>query len=183
MGRSDEDIVKGCREDRSWAIRAVADFITPIVRNELFSIESWEDVRQDCLLKIQSALKKTPVVQNLWGLAHKIAICTVIDYNRKRRVEERIFARQHDVTSETAESMRIRAATAASNPIDYESADLFLYIFQRLEETCQKIIEGLFIRGLSYAELAEELGLSQGNLRIRLKRCRDRARQLKRQID
>lgn len=183
MDHSDENLLRGCRDGAGWAIRAISDFITPLIRRGVYASDDWEDVRQESLIKIVAAFKKVPSVRNPWGLARKIAVCNAVDYNRRFKTEGRHVVRQSVLSQEAGDSPGASAANVTSDPTsDFESADLFLYVFQQLEDICQEIIKGLFMRGQSYMELSSELGLSEGNLRIRLMRCREKARQIRSQL-
>lgn len=183
MTYTDKDVLDGCRQGRSWAINSVIEFITPLIRHKLFTFDNWEDVRQHCIVEILDTLEKPEPVRNLWGLIRKITICTVIDFNRKQQAQDRIFTQlNHDVPDKSSASAGYNPGSYRGPTDDLESTNLFLYIFQRLGPACQEIIQELFMRGLSYTDLASKLDISEGNLRVRLKRCRDKARLLRKQL-
>jgi RNA polymerase sigma factor (sigma-70 family) len=136
------------------------------------------------MVEILETLERTDPVKNLWGLVRKVAVCTVIDFNRRQQAEKRVIAGALPGNMDLGPAATTDNPGSRSDQTDViEARDQFLYIFQRLETTCQEIIKGLFIQGLGYADLAVSMGVTEGSLRIRLMRCREKARQLRDQLD
>ena len=57
----------------------------------------------------------------------------------------------------------------------YTDRQLFQHVLRRLSGPCRKLLCLLFRDELSPAEAAAALDITEGNLRVRLNRCRDRA--------
>jgi RNA polymerase sigma factor (sigma-70 family) len=175
---TDGEILDGIRGNADWAVRVVSDAITPLIRHKLFSFEDWEDVRQQCLLKIVVAMRRIENIESFWGLVHKVTVCHVINCNR--RVEKTRGVFEPNATEDTnADRVADAPARSAPHDEDVDNRNLFLYVYQRIEETCQRIFYLLFLEEKTYPEAARELDISEGNLRVRLKRCRDKATALR----
>ena len=171
---SNQGIVAGLLGDDKATIEQVQHYITPIIKNKLFSYPDWEDVRQQCLLNILVSLRKTQSVHNVWGFIRKVTICHVIDHNRRHQVQRTIFDDAFDETDRASEPSD-HGGAGLPHPEDFIDRELFLYVYQRIGDVCRRLFYALFITGLSYAETSTELGTTEGNLRVRLKRCRDKA--------
>lgn len=59
--------------------------------------------------------------------------------------------------------------------------ELLLRVLANTEEECRRLWSQL-IEGLSYAEISAETGVSEGVLRVRVLRCRERAQEVRRRI-
>lgn len=177
--RTDDEILDGLRAGEDWAAEIVRERITPIVRGRIYAFTDWEDVRQGCILNILNAVHATGEIENLWGLVRRVTICRVIDHNRRHLLTRAIFNNPDD-DPEAERTEAPDSAEGAADPVsglDDRVADqeLFVYVFQRLGQACQQLFRALFLEERSFEEAAEALGISRGNLRVRLKRCRDRA--------
>jgi len=64
-----------------------------------------------------------------------------------------------------------------------ERADLLIYIFQRLPEACRDLWKRVYHHRQSAAQAAAELGITPNNLRVRLHRCLQRAREIRREYE
>ena len=181
MTHEDHELLRAIRANRDWAMHLVAEAITPLIKSKLFSFSEWEDVRQQCLLNIVVALREIDRVHNFWGLVRKIAICHVIDHNRRIQLTRSVFAdrQKGDGSGDDIDPIAAAVDRKSSPEEQVANEDLFLYVYQRLEETCQKLFYLVFLRGRSYVEASRELQITEGNLRVRLKRCRDKAVELR----
>jgi len=178
--RTDDEILDGLRAGEDWAAEVVRERITPIVRNRIYAFPDWEDVRQGCMLNVLKAVRATGEIENLWGLIRRVTVCHVIDHNRRHQLSRTIFnnpggddgAERSEPAPDTPEGAADPAAGLDDRIADQE---LFVYVFQRMGQACQQLFRALFLEERSFEEAADEMGISRGNLRVRLKRCRDRA--------
>jgi RNA polymerase sigma factor (sigma-70 family) len=173
-------LIKALRNNEGWAIAEISKWIEPIIKNKIYAFDDWEDVRQQSLMELVIAVNACKTVNSLWGLVRRIAITTVIDHNRKyQRSRNR---KPHQTAGNGGESdnpaTRIPDHRSGADTI-VESRDLFLYIYQRVGKKCREIIDLVFIKGFTYEQAAEALGIREGNLRVSVHRCRDRAMELR----
>ena len=180
MNSQSDRIVEAIRNKKKWALNQVSERITPIVRSQVYSFRNWEDVRQKCLMAIFQAVERTAKIENIWGFVRQIAVTKVIDENRKEeRDRARHAERQEGRDSETGDYMDRFSSRIPSPDAALENLDLFLYIYQRIGNACRKIIDLVFLDGDKYEDVAEQLGISEKNLRVRIHRCKKRARQIR----
>lgn len=168
------------RNNEDWAVAEVSRRVEPIIKSKIYSFDEWEDALQQCLTEVVIAVRGLATVDNLWGLVKRVAITTVIDHNRGYQTTRRRASRQS--TAPDGESVDPTAGLPDRLPTPeavLESRDLFLYIYQRMGSTCRKIIDLIFIEGVTYKRAAAELGLNEGALRVRIHRCRERAMRLR----
>jgi len=168
---SERQILGGCRDGQQWALDLVKNHITPLVRHRVFNIDDHDDVVQECFSKLIVAWRRTPDIDNFWAFVNYISVCAIIDHNRRRRTRDKFF----DLKSDPGDD----AATGHPHTDPVEKLNLYQHIVARLNPMCRKIFWGLFADDRSYRDLATELGLTEVNLRVRLKRCRDKARELR----
>lgn len=175
----DRDLLVAIRAGEDWALQWVEEAITPIVRHRVFAFADWEDVRQQCLLKILTVLRRDRPVHNIWGLIHKITVCHVVDHNRRSSRRDRLFAKTADGRPEATTTASVDHPGVAERIADRSE---FLYVLQRIERTCRDLFERLFVHENSQREVAAQLEITEGNLRVRLKRCRDKAVALRAEV-
>jgi RNA polymerase sigma factor (sigma-70 family) len=171
-----EVIVEALRNDEDWAVAELSRRVTPIIRNKIYAFDDWEDVLQQCLLEIVVFVRSAATITNLWGLVKQVAVTTVIDHNRGHQ-KSRARA-SHPPKGVDGEPENPTAHLPDRRPLPdavLEGRDLFLYIYQRIGKTCREIIDLVYIEGITYERAAEELGVQEGALRVRIHRCRERA--------
>jgi RNA polymerase sigma-70 factor (ECF subfamily) len=134
----------------------------------------WEDVQQELLVAATRQLQggafrgESSLRTYLWRIA-KYRCLNLLRKERRRR--------------ETAlDESRIREAAAPrASPIEYleerQSADALQRLMAAMPEPCRQLWRRI-LAGRSYREMSEELGLSEGALRVRVSRCRKRALEL-----
>ncbi len=176
-------ITEALRNNEDWAVAEVTKRVKPVIRNKIYSFGEWEDVLQKCLMEVTVAVRENATVENLWGLVKRVAITSVIDHNRETQKARRRTSTRTEGTDdepdnplESLRDLRPLADTVV------ESKDLFVYIYQRVGEKCRKIIDLIYIEGLTYEHAAAELGVTEGALRVRIHRCRDRALQIRSEV-
>ncbi len=175
MDRDDGITLAALRNNEGWAIQLIGDRIKPLIKNNIFSFQDWEDAHQQSLLEIIDAVTKTAEIRNLWGFVKRIAITTVIDYNRRHSIRSARVVSVEDRPGAGDDPGDEVPDRKMSHDIAYESRDLFLYIFQRLGRSCQQLLHMVYIEEVTYSEAAAKLSITEGNLRVRLHRCKERA--------
>jgi RNA polymerase sigma factor (sigma-70 family) len=172
-------LTEALRNNEDWAVAEVSRRIEPIIKNKIYSFDDWEDVLQQSLMEVVVAVKACATINSLWGLVRRVTITSVIDHNRRfqksrERTSRRAIGGGDESEIPTVQLLDRRSSADAV----LESRDLFLYIYQRIGQKCRKIIDLVYIEGVTYERAAEVLGIKEGNLRVSIHRCRDRAMQL-----
>lgn len=136
-----------------------------------------EDLAQDTMLKVLTYFDKIDWTLNIRPLLQMLAIRTIVDY--KRAGDGMDVGVRHDkdplyFIDNVFEGMR------GVDPLSLilEDAEL-IEVFNHIEEyrsIDKTIVEMLFIKEMQPKDAADELGISYGNLRLRLKRLRDKLR-------
>jgi len=125
----------------------------------------WEDVAQEAYRRLHEVgfdsyrargSERSYVYSVVKATVIQIARSTVRRRNREDLVAPAPVADAHDVASK----LSVRG------------------ILKALDEACRDVIERLFLRDQTYAEVARELGLAESSVRAKLSRCLRRARQI-----
>jgi RNA polymerase sigma factor (sigma-70 family) len=173
-------IIDALRNNEDWAVAEVSRRVTPIIRNKIYAFDDWEDVLQQCLLEVVVFVRNAATITNLWGLIKQVAITTVIDHNRRH---QKLRARaSYPVAGPDGEPENPTAHLPDRRPLPdaaLEGRDLFLYIYQRIGNTCREIIDLIYIEGVTYERAAKEMGVQEGALRVRIHRCREKAMRIR----
>lgn len=137
----------------------------------------WEDVLQDLRLEI-TRLFQAGTFQGESSL--KTYLWRVVNHSCLDQIRARKRWQWTDL--ETAEH---QAAGAMSRPADQgerrETQDLLLRVLQETSKECQELWRMIF-EGLSYREMSQRLGVSEGALRVRVLRCRKRAVEIRNRL-
>lgn len=112
----------------------------------------------------------------MWGFIHKVTVCHVINHNRCQRLTRKMFSNP-DGEGEDEPSEFGDAGPRADERLADRS--LLLYVYQRIDEFCQRIFYLLFVEDRGYDDTADALGITTNNLRVRLSRCRAKAKALR----
>jgi RNA polymerase sigma factor (sigma-70 family) len=125
----------------------------------------WEDVAQEaCKAFFGGGLQRFRPGGSETGYLYSLVRLTRL---RIARAANR--RRQRD----DASSSRSRVADTGPEPgVETEM------IMRRLDDPCRHVMRRVFLEGVSYAELAVELGLAESSVRSRLTRCLEKAREL-----
>lgn len=119
-----------------------------------------EDLAETVFLKTWQFLPsfgKKGKAQNFRAWLYRIAHNALIDHRRTRKLETTLAADIPD-------------ASEMQNPDEtFEKGETFRHISQAiaaLDDTSQHVIISRFLAGLSHKEIAQTLGISEGNVRI-----------------
>lgn len=137
----------------------------------------WDDILQDVRLEVTRLLKQgtfrgeSSLKTYLW----RVVCHTCLD---RLRVQARWQWTEIDGLPER------NAETLLTDPepvLKQESKDLLLRVIERVSEECRRLW-AMVLEGLSYREMSERTGVSEGALRVRVLRCRKRAVELRAEL-
>jgi RNA polymerase sigma factor (sigma-70 family) len=137
----------------------------------------WEDVAQDIRLEITRLLGQgtfrgeSSLKTYLW----RVACHTCLD---RLRAQSRWLWTEIDALPEwEADAILTDPAPA----LEQEAKDLLMRVVEQVPEECRKMW-AMVLEGLSYREMSQRVGVSEGALRVRVLRCRKRALELRREL-
>jgi RNA polymerase sigma factor (sigma-70 family) len=165
-------------EDRPQAIETVRGWVASLVYGAGWSLADPEAAIQEVTLRVLH-LARTGRIRR--GTDFKSFVLTVArhactDFYRRERLRDTI-------ESPTA-AIEQKAGTAGNPHQDLEEKErreLLKFIFQALPEECRRLWRWLYGEGLAAAEVAQRLGITVVNARVRVHRCLSRARSIRRQ--
>lgn len=178
LQRSVTEVCRGFCDGRSADTATVQGWIQAVVRGGRWRFSDVEAVAQEILLAVLQSARAGKVrdEQSFQKFVYMVA--------------------KHHCVNEYHRD-RLRAATDSSEPVDAEPVaggdspeealirarerDLVLYLTQRLPEHCRDLWRLVYREERSAAEVAERLGLSAVNVRVRVHRCLERAREIYRE--
>lgn len=130
----------------------------------------WDDVVQDLLLEVTAVLRdggfrgESTLRTFIWRIVHYRCLNRIRDAGRRPENEPEDNARQvADPQSLVLDRMLRR-----------ESENRLLRFMDSISEDCHRLWR-LILAGRSYREMSHELGVSEGALRVRVLRCRQKA--------
>ena len=149
------------------------------VRSVVVSMRRFDDseaAAQDILLELLCLARAGRIQQTSSFRSYVMTVArhTCIDLFRRRRLRDRI-------------EQPIENPDAASSPdpspeqqvADAQRWRTARFIYQSLGGDCRKLMGMVFGEGLRAREAGERLGISEGNARVRLHRCLEKARGLR----
>lgn len=170
------DAFHGFAEGRDAAIETARGWVAAVVRGANWRFADAEGVIQDTLLKLV-ALVNRGAVRDPEGF-HKFVLTvarrtcvTLYHRERARREHER-----DDGLPEHAEPAAEPPGTARLE--SEERLALLAEIVQRLPEACRILWDRIYFRRQRPEQVARDLGIRPGTLRVRVHRCTEKARAL-----
>ena len=149
------------RRVEAWVAKAIASFRRPLG-------EEWEDAMQDVQIELLKAFddRRFAGTGPLEAFIARVARYRVIDRLRRR-------SRVAWVDIETVEPWM--ADPSALQRFEQAAAvrDL-LRRFAALPDSCRELWR-MIVDGLSYREMSHAVGVAEGTLRVRVRRCREQA--------
>ncbi len=145
-------------------IKQAAGRYRPQLRSE------WDDLLQDLLLEITSVLLEgefrgdSKLRTYVWRIVHYRCLNRIRD--RARRPESEL--------GDQAVHLPDPARPVLDRLVERESEDLLRRFLESVPAECRQLWE-LILAGRSYREISCETGVSEGALRVRVLRCRQKA--------
>ncbi|MEM8933235.1 MAG: sigma-70 family RNA polymerase sigma factor [Acidobacteriota bacterium] len=174
---SDEVLVAGLLAGRPEVVERIRSWIRLAFgpyRQRL--AEELEDMEQEILLGLTVGLRDGRFAGRsslrTWVRAHVHHKCL----DRARAHGRRQWVDLGDVELEDS------APSALDTVERDEASSLALRVLDQMPESCRELWR-LLEAGASYKQMAERIGVAEGALRVRMKRCRDKAFELRRRLE
>ena len=148
-------------------VQEIRSTVNGVVRTFHFTEKDLhEELVQEAMSKIVANLREGRFrgESSLKTYVHNVAKYTCIGFLRRRRQDTEI---DFDAVPSTA-----RWSGPEESLIHLEEHMSNLRAFAALPRECQNLFRLIFLEGLSYDEVAERLGISEGAVKSRVRRCR-----------
>ena len=170
------EICAGFQRGDAAKVEIVRGWARGVVRSGNWRFDDPEAVEQDTLLRLYR-LGSAGKIRDAGGfqkMVYTVARFVAVDaYQRQKRLSRRESA------SEDTERHAGSVDDAEARALRRERIDALVYIFQRLPAACREIWRRLYSEGRPSDEIAEALGISVNNLRVRVHRCLKKAQELR----
>ncbi|GEM_PF-5456822 len=169
------EVYKGFEDGRTRETTVVRSWVEAVVHGGNWRFGDSEGVVQDVVLKLYQLVKAGKVQEpgGFQKMAYTVAKFRCVDiYQAERRRREREGA-EIDV-----EQMPVSSSSADEALRQREQMETLAYIVQRLSKTCRELWDLVYRQKKPQSDIAEELGVTVNNLRVRVHRCLESARKI-----
>jgi RNA polymerase sigma-70 factor (ECF subfamily) len=175
--QTDEEMFAAFQSGRPEALDSVRGWVAQVVTHPAWRFMDAESVVQDVLLKLLDIARSGGFrgASSFRTFAISVARHTCIDAYRRQRWRER-GERRH-----AASAVPVSADDDPETRHQVqERRELLRYVFQKLPEECRRLWVWVYGQGLAARQVAELLGISESNVRVRTHRCLQKARDIAR---
>lgn len=167
----DLELIAGFLHGDPMAVGTISRWIQQAAgryRNRLST--EWDDLLQDLLLEVTVVLQEGGFRGDcrlrtfVWRIAHYRCL------NRIRDLARRPKSQATEVSPEIAEPSR----PVIDRLVERESEDLLRRFLGTISDDCRRLWTSI-LAGRSYHQMSHETGISEGALRVRVLRCRQKA--------
>ena len=172
---TDQKIIQGFLKGGSKEYNQVREWIAAMVRSRLWDNRvTPEDVVADTLIKLLLNLRKKSfrVESSLKTYVQRITLNTLVDGTRRRK-------RLVPIADENTLSDASTPLTKIEHDEELELMDRALSM---LPEACRKLFEMVLQEQVTYVEIARRIGSSEGAIKTRISRCRQKISEIMRQM-
>ena len=134
-----------------------------------------EDIAQQVFAKIYFSLKNFDFRSSLSTWMYKITVNECYDYLRKKKVRKLVY--ESDLGEDDERSMEnSQLAIDKTAPIDRrtENRDFLMRLLSKVSEEERMLLIQKEVEGLTVQELAEETGLNENTIKVKLFRARQK---------
>ena len=149
----------------------VFSIIYGIVRNR----NDAEDIAQQVFAKIYFSIKGFDFRSSLITWIYKIAVNQCYDYLRKQKVRKLVY--ESDLGEDDARTMENSALAVEKTPaisVQMERRDYLARLLSKVSEQERLLLIRKEVHGLSVQELAQETGLNENTIKVKLFRARQK---------
>jgi RNA polymerase sigma factor (sigma-70 family) len=172
-------ICRGFREGRARDVDSVQGWIRAVVHGGSWRFPDAQSVVQEVLVELVRTTRSRPIVEEggFLKLVRTVAKRVCVDtYHRERR-------RSHEPLDASSEADVAVAADPDERMRARERIATLSYVLQRLGDSCRELWKLVYGENLAAAEAAARLGTTDGNVRVRMHRCLERARALRHEYE
>ncbi|MET3529548.1 RNA polymerase sigma-70 factor (ECF subfamily) [Chryseobacterium flavum] len=132
------------------------------------SIEDREDLQQEILIQLWKSYQNFKGNSEFSTWMYRVAINTAITYLKKEKQRTNTY---------TDAPHHFEVQQEDYNPAKDKQLEVFYYAVQELNAV-EKAIIFYFMEGMSHKEIGSNLGLSEGNARVKLNRTKEKIQQI-----
>ncbi len=175
IGRTEEirAVFEGFAREDGQAVETVAGWVRAVVFGGSWRFRDAEGLCQDVLLELLLLVRRGGVLDPgaFQKLVQTVAKRRAVDaWHRGRRLRE-------EDADELADRGPVDPRPSAEERIaTRQRLETLRYLIQRLPEHCRELWRLVYVERRRAAEVGEMLGLSAGNVRVRVHRCLEKAR-------
>jgi RNA polymerase sigma-70 factor, ECF subfamily len=172
---TDQELIRGFLDGGKTEHDLVREWISSMVETRLWDGRiSPDDVISDTVLKVLLNLRDDSfrLESSLKTYVQRIALYTLVDAGRRER--------RHDPMAE--DTATIESETPHTRLEDAEERELIDRAISILPESCRKLLAMVLLEGMRYKDIAAQLSSSEGAIKTRFSRCRDRLEELIRKM-
>ncbi len=172
-------VFAGFRQGRPIEVEVVRGWVHAVVRGGNWRFSDPEGVAQETLLALVKLAGSGRIREpgGFQKLVYTVAKNTCVDvYHRERRRDSREVAEEFP-------DERPGGEEPGEELSQRERLDRLVQIFQRLPEACRQLWDWVYREGCSAAEVANRLSITAGNVRVRVHRCLEKAREIHRELE
>lgn len=140
--------------------------VLKVARAYTMTTEECQDLVQEILLQIWSSLPRFQGASSPATWCYRVALNTALDWHRQ---EHRRRTRRQPTLE--VEQLSVAAGDCGEQLIQREAVERLYVAIRRLPKTDAAIVL-LYLDGLGYRDMAEILGISEGNVGVKLTRAR-----------
>jgi len=170
--QSDRALVEGFLEGNADCLTQLDVWIGQVLRHPGLRLgNDVEDVAQQVRRKLLASFRdgRFQGTASLRTYVWRIAQHAAIDHLRHRRTQ--LSPLSIDDVAEPSDP----AMTPEGALLQRERRSLFALVLDRLGEACRELFHLIVFEELSYAEIARRLGTTEGAIKVRALRCREKA--------
>ncbi len=130
----------------------------------------WDDLLQDLLLEVTTVLRAGSFRGDC---SLRTFVSRIAHYRCLNRIRDLSRRRESELVDE---DLRVSdpARPVLQRLVERESEDLLLRFLETVSDDCRRLWKSI-LAGRSYREISRETGVSEGALRVRVLRCRQKA--------
>lgn len=154
------------------AVQLVRDRVQKIIRFRGLGVppQQADDLEQEIVTQVWQAVNRPSFepTSGFWGFVEVVTARRCIDWLRSRR----------DSVVPLSDAMHDLRVGPLGRTLKQERSELAAAVVQSLGPGCRQLLSFRFDKGLSYHEIAERTGKSEGALRVKVYRCIQQAQKL-----
>lgn len=167
---SDADILAGFQAEREESVHHVQGWIDGIIHLGQWNFHDPEGVAQEVMIKLLTIVRRGGYrsQSSFKTFVFSVAKFTCVDTYRRERQRPAVEQAAPHVVSTSDDP---EAALEQQRRVE-----MVRYIIQKLPKECRKLWSRVYGDGRTAAEVGRLMGISAGNVRVRVHRCLKKAR-------